>query len=184
MPVSPDPFLSQQDLSDYLGRDVTADDGAIIALDAACDMVRNYAGQPFNAGTATVVLDGTGTDSLLLPYLPVSAAGTVVVNSGTITDYSLNDNGILYRGTAGQTLTGLTWPAGRQNVSVTFDYGYQTADFPRDVRMVALSIASRLLVQGVTTEEQVGDVRVKYAGPAMDLTKSEEQILRKYRQTR
>ena len=179
----PDPFISQQDLTDYLGRDVTNDDGAIIALDAACDMVRTFAERQFNAATETYTGDGTGTDAFLLPQLPVSAAGTVSVDGTVVTDYTLNDNGILFRGTAGCDPRPV-WPAGRQNVTVTYDYGYADADLPRDVRMVALSVASRLIVQGVAVEEAVGQVRVKYAGPAMDLTKTEQLILHKYRPMR
>ncbi len=179
----PDPFISQTDLTDYLGRDVTDDPGALIALDAACDTCRTFAEQDFNAATSTLALDGSGTDALLLPQLPVSAAGTVLVSGTAVTDYVLNSNGILFRGSAGSDPRP-TWPSGRQNITVTYDHGYAAADLPRDVRMVALSLASRLIVQGAAVEEQVGQVRVKYAGPAFDLTKSEKAILRKYRPTR
>jgi hypothetical protein len=50
--------------------------------------------------------------------------------------------------------------------------------------MVALSIASRLVVQGVASEESNGPVSVKYATPATDLTAGELRILQKYRNTR
>jgi hypothetical protein len=40
------------------------------------------------------------------------------------------------------------------------------------------------VVQGVAVEESLGDVRVKYAGPATDLTAGELRILQKYRQMR
>lgn len=179
----PDPFITRDDLTNYLGRDVSDDPGALIALDAACDTCRTIAEQLFNADTATVKLDGTGTDAILLPQLPVSAAGTVSVNGTAVTDYVLNSDGILFRGTAG-VLPRPVWPAGRQNVAVTYDYGYAPGDLPRDVRMVALSLASRLIVQGVAVEESVGQTRLKYAGPASDLTTSEMFILRKYRPTR
>lgn len=179
----PDPFISAQDLTDYLGRDVTNDDGAIIALDAACDVCRDLAEQDFNSATSTITLDGTGTDALILHQLPVSAAGTVTVNGTAVTDYELSDNGMLLRGSAGIDPRPV-WPSGRQNVVVTYDHGYASADLPRSIRMVALSLAARILVQGVAVEETVGQVRVKYAGPAMDLSKSEEMILRKYRPTR
>ncbi len=179
----PDPFISAQDLTDYLGRDVTDDDGAIIALDAACDMCRTFAEQDFNQDTSTYTGDGTGTDAFLLPKLPVTAAGTVLIDGEAVTDYTLNGNGILFRGTAGADPRPV-WPAGRQNVTVTYEHGYASNELPRDVRMVALSIASRLIVQGVAVEEQVGQARVKYAGAATDLTSSERMILRKYRVTR
>ena len=64
---------------------------------------------------------------------------------------------------------------------VTYDHGYADADLPRDVRMVALSLASRLIVQGVAVKERVGDNPMDYAGPATDLTAGEQAILRKYR---
>jgi hypothetical protein len=179
----PDPFISTQDLVDYLGRGTATDPGMVIVTDAACDIVRSLSEQTFNQATSTVVMDGSGTDALLLPELPVTAAGTVVLNGGTVTDYVLNGNGILYRGTAGVDPR-TVWPMGRQNVRVTYDHGYQTIDLPRDVRMVALNIASRLAVQGVALEEQVGAVRMKYATAASDLTNGEKAILAKYRQTR
>lgn len=179
----PDPFITVQDLVSYLGRGGTADPPMILATDAACDTCRTVAERQFNAGTSTVVLDGSGTDALLLPELPVTAAGTVVVNGGTVTDYVLNGNGILFRGTAG-CYPRPVWPAGRQNVTVTYSHGYAEADLPGDVKMVALSIASRLVVQGVALEESVGPVRVKYAVAASDLTNGERRILGKYRQMR
>jgi hypothetical protein len=186
MPV---PFISRQDLTDYLGRDVTADAGALIAVDAACDTVRTVAEQDFNQTVGgTAVFDGTGTDSLLLPQLPVSRAGTVLVNGTAVTDYVLNGNGILFRrgSLSGQSTYydcnfPRVWPTGRQNITVTYDHGYTDAEIPRDVRMVALNLAARLIVQGVATEESLGDARVKYAGPATDLTKGEQMILQKYR---
>ena len=182
----PVPFIGAQDIVDYLGVGGTADPGMIIAADAASDIVRNYAEISFNqviGGTA--VLDGTGTDTLLLPELPVTAAGTVVLNGGTVTDYVLNGNGMLFRGTAGsRSYYRPFWPVGRQNITVTYDHGYPDADLPRDVRMVALSVASRIVVQGVASEESVGDVRIRYSAASMDLTEGEKAILNKYRPIR
>jgi hypothetical protein len=185
----PDPFVSQADLTDYLGRDVTSDNGALMALDAACDAIRDITEQDFNSATSTVSLDGTGTDTLLLPQRPVIAAGTVLVDGGTVTDYvPPTPDGFLYRGTA--TSGGCygwsrpLWPRGRQNVRVTYDHGYTVAgtvnNIPRSVRMVALMIASRLVVQGVAQSETVGDVTVNYGMEASDLTKGEEMILYGY----
>lgn len=178
----PDPFISQQDLTDYLGIDVTSDDGALIAIDAACDICRDVAERDFNLSTATLTLDGTGTDALLVPnrYLPANAAGTVTVNGTAETDFMLTGTGVLLRGSAG-CYPRPAWPFGRQNVTVTVDHGYADADLPRSVRMVALTVAARLVVQGAASEESVGDVRVKYAAAATDLTPGERRILGKYR---
>jgi hypothetical protein len=176
----PNPFISTKDIVDYLGRGGTADPGMIIAADAACDMVRTMAEQSFNRDTTTVTLDGTGTDALLLPDMPVSGAGTVTVNGGTVTDYTLASNGILLRGTAGVDPRP-TWPTGRQNITVTFDHGYSDQDIPRDIRMVALSVASRLVSQGPVIQEGIGNVNVRYGVNATDFTNGELMILRKYR---
>ncbi len=192
-PFGPGPFISRQDLTDYLGRNVNSDDGALIACDAACEIVRTFAGQLFNkvvGGTAT--LDGTGTDALLLPELPVSAAGTVVITAaGTTTtygtaDYRLNGDGILFAGTAIGPLScawpsaGI-WPTGRQNITVTYDHGYDT--IPSDVRMVALTLASRMIVQGVAKQENLGDQSITYAAASTELTPTERTLLAKYRRS-
>lgn len=179
----PDPFITPQDLVDYLGRGTATDPGMLIATDSACDICRVIGEQQFNRGTSVYTLDGTGTDALLLPELPVNAVGTVTVNGDAITDYVLNSNGVVFRGTAG-VYPRPTWPEGRQNVTLTVDHGYAETDLPRDVRMVALSIASRLVVQGVAVEESIGASRIKYAVAATELTNGEKMILRKYRPTR
>jgi hypothetical protein len=193
------PFISRQDLSDYLGRDVTTDDGALAAVDAACDMVRTMTEQDFNEVSGTAVFDGTGTDALLLRQLPagsitgVTIGGTVnagsITGGTTVTSWMLRHDGVLLR-TAGAA-TGdpsysgetypLRWPKGRQNIAVAYTSGYGTADLPRDIRMVALQIAARLTVQGVSVYETVGDVSMRYAGPATDFTAGELRILRKYK---
>lgn len=137
----PDPFITTQDIVDYVGRGGTADAAMIMAADAACDIIRDYTGQQFNRGTSTTSFDGTGTDALILPQTPANTVGTVTVNGGTVTDYVLADNGCLFRGTAGVLSTSLYWPAGRQNIRVTYDHGYDDADIPRSVRRVALEVA-------------------------------------------
>lgn len=186
------PFISRDDLSNRLGTDVTADENALMAVDAACEIVRSLADQTFDQATDTVTLDGTGTDALLLPELPVTNAGTVTVNGTAVTDYVLNGNGILYRR---GTLTGSpdydtpttpkVWPSGRQNVSVTYDHGYAPDDLPRDVRAVALNVASRLFVQQVSQlSETVGETQIRYAVAPADLTVGEQAIVRKHRPSR
>lgn len=186
----PDPFISTTDLVNYLGRGTAGDPGLIIATDAACDICRTLAEQSFNAATSTVTLDGTGTDALLLPELPVGGAGTVTVAGGTITDYVVGANGVLFRKASStdvdyvDEVRTLTWPVGRQNIVVTYDHGYADDDLPRDVRMVALSIASRLAVQGPAVQEAIGDTSIRYGVNATDLTNGEKAILRKYRQAR
>lgn len=190
-----EPFISRQDLSDYLGRDVTSDDGALFAVDSACETVRTLTEQDFNTVTETIHLDGSGTDTVLLPQVPVSGAGTVVVNGGTLEtdDYTFTEQGQLVRtcGTAtwstwNQTGYGWSgpiayWPQGRQNIEVTYDHGYTGGTVPSDVRMVALMIAYRLVTQGGASSEQIGNTIRSYAISSTDLTANELRVLRKYR---
>jgi hypothetical protein len=183
-----DPFISQQDLEDLLGRNLQTDPGALLAIDAACDVVRDLSGQQFNRGTSTVTLDGTGTDALLLPQLPVINAGTVTVNGTAVTNYDVDtERGILFRGTIALSEWTADWPPptvwtrGRQNVSVTYEHGYANGEVPRSIRFVALSLASRMAVQGLAIQEQQGDVSIRYAVANTDLTNGEKAIIRKYR---
>lgn len=184
----PDPFITEQDVVDMLGRGSSSDPGMTIAVDAACDMVRTFTEQTINAvGGDVFITNGHGGGALLLPELPATQVQEVKVNGTTITDYVLTDNGILLRtaGTADSDVyQGGTWPEGVQNVRVTYSHGYAGTAVPRDLKMVALAIAERLVVQGPAVSEQVGAARVTYAGPATDLTSTEKLILSKYRQVR
>lgn len=178
------PFISRQDLSDYIGRDVTSDDGALIAIDSACEMVRTFTEQQLDAVTGgTAILDGSGTDTLLLPELPVNAAGTVLVNGTAITDYTLSGNGVLTRGSAGYRNWShgdlYVWPTGRQNIRVTYDHGWSSV--PEDLRLVALSIATRLVVQGPASYEVMGQQQIRYGVNSTDLTNGERALIQKYR---
>lgn len=179
------PFITEQDLSDRLGRDVTGDPGATSAVDAACQICRTLSEQDFNAGTATVALDGSGTDALLLPHRPVGTVAQVTVNGAAVVDWVASAQGVLFRGTAGERGDSApVWPTGRQNVRVTYQHGYDTLDVPADVREVALNLAMRAVAQGVAGAETVGDVTVSYSVAADDLTDNELRILGKYRTAR
>lgn len=178
-----DPFITPQDVVELLGKGDTADPGLLIATTAACDIVRDAAEQVFSeVAQDTVVLDGTDTDALPLPHLPVQTVRTVSVAGTAVDDYTLNDNGILFRGTVGGCES--TWPAGRQNVTVVYDHGYADGEIPASVRMIALGLASRIYVQGPAVSETIGQASVSYGGPASELTKTELLVLAKYRQIR
>lgn len=180
------PFISRADLSDKLGFDVTSDDKALIAVDAACDTIRFVTGQTINAvNGGTAILDGTGTDALPLPQRPVLNAGTVIESGGTLTlgtDYKLGANGILYRlpgvmdsGWGTEQCRSYWWP-GRQNIEVTYSHGY--AEVPASIRGVALELASRLYGQasGVVFE-QLGQHSVRWDKTASELTPTEKLVL-------
>ncbi len=175
------PFISRQDLSDYIGRDVSADDGATIAVDAACQMVRTLAEQTlYPSGTATEYVDGSGTDVLILRERPVGTISEVLVAGTAETDYRFTAEGHLTRGTGYENRDlAAAWPPGRQNVRVTYSYGY--SEVPEDLRFVALSLASRMVVQGGAINERVGEDAITYAVASTDVTDGERAIIHKYR---
>ena len=125
---------------------------------------------------------------LILPQRPVAQCRDGAVDGGTIHDYiTPTPDGFLYRGSATASYNGISgacWPRGRQNVKVTYEHGYQTIDVPRSMRMVAISYAARLVLQGVAQSETVGDVTVSYGMNASDLTANEMRILIGYLATR
>lgn len=189
------PFVSTAELTDKLGTSAATTRGTAV-ITAACDLVRTFTEQELSPVVqgGTLTLDGTGTDTLLLPERPVLDAGTVIESGGTLTfgtDYKLTDNGELYRlpgvidnGWGTCELRTYWWP-GRQNIEVTCSYGYSTV--PADLKEVALSMAARLFSQnggGNVVFEQLGQRSIRYDGPATDFTKTEQIVLRKYKQSR
>ena len=161
-----------------LRRDLSSDSHASFSVDSACDMCRRVADQVFNeVEDDQIVLDGPGTDALLLPEMPVKEVSEVVSNGVTLSspdNYVLNGNGILIR-----QPSPLVWSRLRQSVSVTYTHGFAT--IPEDVRAVALQAAARLYAQGPAIFEALGSYSVRYNAPATDFSSGEKAILRKYR---
>jgi hypothetical protein len=199
------PFISTDELSDALGgTDATTTRGTAV-ITAACDMVRLFTEQElYPAVTAgTVLLDGTGTETLLLPQRPATNAGTVIEAGGTLTldtDYTLGTDGVLYRtpgvidaGWGTETLRTYWWP-GRQNIEVTYSYGYTSLTMPAELKEVALGMAGRLFVQQPVSgnisesEESLGQysTRTRYStnGAGSDFSNTEKAIMRKYKQAK
>ena len=179
-------LITTTDLSDYLGRDVSADDGATFAVESANQIVLSLTEQDFEPLTSTVNLDGTGTDTIFLPQRPVSTVGTVTVNGDEDTDFAFTSEGRLIRTVDSESYSTWPrtevptayWPAGRQNISVTYEHG---GTVPDDIRAVAVMIAYRMITQGGAISEQLGDVSKRYAVASTDLTDGEKAILKKYR---
>lgn len=191
-----DPFISRDDLGDKLGLDLSVDEHALAAVDAACDMCRTISEQTFNRGTSTAfAMDGSGTEVQLLPEFPVNTVGTVQEDGAVLpaTDYVLDPTtGSLIRVPSGQGYVSsntqlapsVVWNRGRQNIQVTYDHGWSLADIPRDVRMVALTVATKLFEQDAAVFETLGARSVRYASEAADLSANELRILHKYKRRR
>ncbi len=194
--MNTDPFISRADLGGKVGQDLSTDDFALAAVDAACDTCRTISEQNFNRGTAdTFVLNGSGVETQLLPEYPVNSVGEVTEDGGTLTtmDYTIDHaTGSLIRVPTSGAHPGylsdnynlrpwVVWNRGRVNISVTYDHGWDLNDIPRDVRMVALTIALRLFQQGPAVWERLGERQVRYMTEMSDLTANELRILKKYK---
>lgn len=175
------PIISRQDLSDYLARDVTTDDGALAVVDASSEVCRSIAQQAFNkVEDEEITIDGPGTDVIILPELPVLGVSSLLDRNGDEVDadrWALTGIGTLVR------IQNDVWTKGRQNFTITYTHGYEDADIPRDVRMVALNLAARIFLQGPVVFETIGSRQVRYAGPPMELTNTEKAILRLHKPT-
>lgn len=177
--ATPEAFAAARDTT-YDPTDLTA----VMALEAASEIVRRYCRRRFTyVADDTVILDGTGRYSLLLPQYPV-----VEVTSITEDDVELVDNddwivdteaGILYRRSLGY-LYGALWNRGRHNVTVTYSHGYTLPGeppvdgvdpLPSDLQLIVAQIASRALVtvgggsSGDVESETIGSYSVTYATP-------------------
>lgn len=146
------PFISDDDLSAYLGQTVSeADLLVVIALDGACQVVRDELRRSLNLEPDDeVTLDGTGIDSLVLPQRPLSEVTAVSVDGVELVvedDYLVDpDRGVLFR------VNG-TWTIGHRNVVVTYSHGYALTEddvtpdierVPSSVRSVALQLAAAI----------------------------------------
>lgn len=167
-------FITTEELGSYLGRDLSSDDIAQTVVDMACATCETVAGQTFTEASETIVLDGTGTDAVVLPGVPVSSVTTVSVAGTATTEFVADKRRGMLLKQAG------IWPRGRANLEVKYKHGYKSTEVPPDVRMVALSLAARLVVQGPAVFETQGDVSVRYGGNADDLTANELRILRRH----
>lgn len=178
----------------------------VLALEAASDAARSYCGQTFDLVEGDVVrLDGTGTDALLLPQLPVTEVAAVATLSLVTVDgvtsqvetalettdwYPLGAAGILYR------RDGACWPLGYANVQVTYSHGYVLPDqegtnLPADLQLVVAQMAARIHASpdGRSAEsETVGSYSVTYGGgggsDTVTILPLELTVLGKYRQRR
>jgi hypothetical protein len=169
------PFISEDDLGTYLGYELV-EDKATLCVEGACDLVRNRTGQAFDeVKEETITLDGSGTDAVVLPQLPVTEVIAVTDDETELEDFRLTQAGILQRTDAG------VWTRGRGKVEVTYSYGYTAETVPREVRVLALTLAARLYQQGIVASETVGATSVTYSTDSLTLTAGEKAILKRYR---
>lgn len=134
-------LVSAAELQTYLGDPNLDTDQADLVLGGVDALVREWTRQHLEEVTnEEVSLDGTGTDVLLLPELPVTAVASIVDenDSSTLTedtDYRWWNNGIVRR------LAGNTWIEHPRRYTVTYTHGYAT--IPAAIKQVVLRVAAR-----------------------------------------
>lgn len=173
------PFISAADLEDYRKQTVDAD-LAGIAVDSACQIVRDALGQNIDLVAGDVVdLDSPGTEVLLLPERPVTAVASITLTDGS-SPLTLGTDVVLDKELNALVMksTGRRFLKGRQLYRVTYTHGLATV--PSSVRIVALNLAARIYDQQLVKQESVGGYQAVYAASdPIGLTKAEEDVLQR-----
>lgn len=182
-----DPFISVADLEAILGEAI-ADPNSLsvkIALDSACQAVRTYLGQTINLVVNDVeVHSGGWRKKLRLRERPVRAVDQVKVGDTVIDPSSYS-----VRGAVITLVDGSVWGSGNDNISVTYDHGYDISEpsdnnVPSDIRFVALSVARRTymdlgadVVAGSIKKETIGDYSYELSDAAVAVLKTAGSLL-------
>lgn len=165
-------IISRADLGAYLRRDLSADDLALIAINAASQIVRTRTRQTLSLVEDETFIYGIRSTpaDLLLPELPVVEIDEVRVDDEVELEWEVSENGILH-------LSGATYAS---TVEVDYSHGYETV--PDDLRLVALTVAARIYEQGTARQESTGSSSITFSVAAStDLSSGEKAICDSYR---
>lgn len=127
-------------------------------INAASSRANDIARRKLRSRTATVKLDGTGTDIVMLPEYPVSAVASVRVDitrafptSSAITDFDFYDDGRLF--------VPARVPSVRRCVQVTYTAGYNPV--PHDLMQAVVEVVAyswkRLRSRAIGTSSVTAD---------------------------
>lgn len=167
------------DLSDEQETEVTQ------LIDVASVRANQYTGRKLAARDSTIVLDGSGSSMLFLPDYPINAITSVKIDSSrdwdndAVTDYYADNDGILIRNTV--------WPAGRRNVQVVGNFGYD--EIPDDLAESIIQLVGYWLnspsisFMDAQAPAASGAYQTHYVG-AMDLPFQVRNIWNAYREVR
>lgn len=134
------------------------------ARDAATDRIERAAQVAFSTRAVTVVLDGTGTTGLLLPYTQISSVNAVEIDGDPVadlTDLSVYPDGRLI------WADGTVWSQGLENVVIDLEHGYET--IPEPVKRATMLLAMEYLVpsalpaRAMSQSTDLGEFRISLA---------------------
>ena len=168
-----------EQLEAWLGRTLADEAAAEQALDIASSVVRTYCGHSISQIlNDDITLDGTGTNLLLLPAMPVNGVDIVEVEEEELdpTDFAWSKKGFIKR------IDGLLWGTLPGSIRVVYNHGYAT--IPDAILGVVLSLAGRI-VDGSSgiKQETIGSYSVTYGDPSPVLRANEQQALDSYKVT-
>lgn len=179
--VTAEYLADPEELAVWLG--VGADDSKLlVALRAASSRFRGAVRHPVTAVLGdTIILDGNGTESLLLPAAPVTAVSLVKLDGEELvagTDYEWSADGYLRR------LDCQVWPARLRCIEVTYSHGYSV--IPDDIAEVVIDQARSVyaILPGVQ-QKTVGAQSVTFGvQAAMGVTAQWTTVVERYQLNR
>lgn len=185
--MSFDPFVNIDDLYVYLRLPplgAGTDPLATIALDSACNAVRDFLNLSINVVTDdTIIIDTDGSDRLMLPEAPVIALSglSTLTTSTDFTTTAYDINTYVVDTEAGLVIfRGSFFPDRNAAVQLTYTHGF--TNVPAGIRIVALTLAARIYDQGLAKAETIGNTRLVYShDESLGLSDREKSAIVKYR---
>lgn len=155
LPADPDMLADPDELAALSG--IPADDGRLLAVLRAES--RRFAGavrHPVRLVDAdTVILDGHGTRSLILPAVPVVAVTSVQVDGEELAAdaYEWSADGLLERAEL--------WPRRRRAIRVVYSHGYDPIPGPVSAAVIQAAHLALVVEPGVSSLS-VGGMSISY----------------------
>lgn len=183
--MSDTPLATVGQLAAYMKETIAADDAsALIYLQIASGLVRDYLQRELTAATAdVVVLDPLDGAYIFLPELPISAVSLVEVFDHSTQTWSTAAAGTFTVSArlgiiAGRPGVGVCWPSDPGSWRVTYDHGFD--DIPDGIVGVVLGVAARGYATDPGVEsERIGGYNVKYSTDS-DFSAIEQKALNRY----
>jgi len=171
------PLATVADLEAYLGRTFDDPTSAELAIDIASDIVRTYCGHSITQIlNDNIFVDGTGTDTILLPAAPVNGIDLLEIDGELIasTKYKYSKKGWV------KLTDGTTFPKTPNSIEIIYNHGFAT--IPDAILGIVLALAGRITdgSSGIK-QETIGSYSVTYADPAPVLRANEQAGLDAYK---
>lgn len=187
--IRSDPFATVELLAAYLQVEIDpADLMATKALQGATDAIQSYTDSTISYVEDDVIkVDGSGTDTLLLPERPVVSVEEVIVNfdlevtvallpPGNFqnTEFEWNTDGMLFRRSAflvGTQSSEKHWSNRRKSILVTYSHGYklETTEIQRSRRVLGAAANTHIGVTGFNADTDELLEVVDLSTPADDI---------------